>query len=167
MAYANFQELEAIMSLPESVLQSEQYLAEQNHGRFEIFAIVPTMLGRHEIKKLMQYGLSVRISIEPTGHGLYKSFAYEIFKRRPSVLIAFDGNSAGANLIQEARNGRGGCRIFVSSHARVLKAKAQSIEGYITMFSRECPQTEEILYRISVLADTEENKKGTAPQQVV
>ena len=145
----------------------EQYLAEQNHGRFEIFAIVPTMLGRHEIKKLMQYGLSVRISIEPTGHGLYKSFAYEIFKRRPSVLIAFDGNSAGANLIQEARNGRGGCRIFVSSHARVLKAKAQSIEGYITMFSRECPQTEEILYRISVLADTEENKKGTAPQQVV
>ncbi|MDO4194062.1 MAG: hypothetical protein Q4D24_12215 [Erysipelotrichaceae bacterium] len=137
----------------------EQYLAERNRGRFEIFAIVPTMLSRHEITKLRQYGLSVRISIEPTGHGLYKSFAYEIFKRRPSVLIAFDGNSAGANLIQEARNGRGGCRIFVSSHARVLKAKAQSIEGYITMFSRECPQTDEILYRISVLADTEENKQ--------
>ena len=144
----------------------EQYLAEQNRGQFEIFAIVPTMLGRHEITKLKQYGLSIRISIEPTGHGLYKSFAYEIFKRRPSVLIAFDGNSAGANLIQEARNGRGGCRIFVSSHARVLKAKAQSIEGYITMFSKECPQTEEVLYRVSILADMEENKPGTAHQSV-
>jgi hypothetical protein len=66
--------------------------------------------------------------------GLYKSFAYEIFKRRPSVVIAMDGNSAGANTIQEAKNGKREARIFVYRHARVLYAKAQSIQGYVSVF---------------------------------
>ena len=63
--------------------------------------------------------------------GLYKSFAYEIFKRVPSVLLAFDGNSAALNLIQEARNGRKKCTIFISTRSRGLAAKAKMLEGYV------------------------------------
>ena len=74
------------------------------------------------------------MSIEPTGMGLYKSFAYEIFKRRPSVVVALDGNSAGANTIQEAKNGKREARIFVNRRAKVLYAKAQAIQGYVSVF---------------------------------
>ena len=69
--------------------------------------------------------------------GLYKSFAYEIFKRRPSVVIALDGNSAGANTIQEAKNGKREARIFVYRHARVLSAKAQAIQGYVSFIENK------------------------------
>ena len=64
---------------------------------------------------------------------LNKSFAYEIFKRRSSVVIALDGNSAGANTIQEAKNGKREARIFVYRYARVLYAKAQAIQGYVSV----------------------------------
>ena len=63
--------------------------------------------------------------------GLYKSFAYEIFKRRPSALIAFDGNSAALNLIQEARNARCKCRIYINPRSRGLTAKGRMLEGYV------------------------------------
>ena len=63
--------------------------------------------------------------------GLYKSFAYEIFKRRPSALLAFDGNSAALNLIQEARNAREKCRIYISPHSRGLAVKTKTLEGYV------------------------------------
>ena len=63
--------------------------------------------------------------------GLYKSFAYEIFKRMPSILLAFDGNSAALNLIQEARNGREKSAIFISPRSRGLAAKAKMLEGYV------------------------------------
>ena len=82
-------------------------------------------------------GVGVLVSIDSSGMGLYKSFAYEIFKRRPSVLLALDGNSAGVNLIQEARNGRYRARIFVSRHSRTLAAKADTLEGYVTLISGE------------------------------
>ena len=63
--------------------------------------------------------------------GLYKSFSYEIFKRMPSVLLAFDGNSAALNLIQEARNGRESCTIFINPRSRGLAVKAKMLEGYV------------------------------------
>jgi len=66
--------------------------------------------------------------------GTYKSFAYEIFKRRPSRLIAFDGNIAGANLIQEAKNSRYPCQIYVSRRCKPLRIKVESLEGYVMLF---------------------------------
>ena len=113
----------------------EKYLIDHNHGKFEIFAIIPSMISVAERNRLLAAGVSVRISIEPSGMGLYKSFAYEIFKRRTSLLVAFDGNAAGSNVVQEARNGKQRCRIFVSEHSRTLKTKALSLEGYVTLFS--------------------------------
>ena len=74
----------------------ERELVELASGKFEIFAIVPTRITPSEAARLKRSGVGVRVSIEPTRMGLYKSFAYEIFKRRPSVVIALDGNSAGA-----------------------------------------------------------------------
>lgn len=116
----------------------ERELLRLAKDKFEIFAIVPTCITLAELQRIRQSGVGVRVSIEPTRMGLYKSFAYEIFKRRPSVVIALDGNSAGANTIQEAKNGKREARIFVYRHARVLSAKAQAIQGYVSFIeSRE------------------------------
>ncbi len=79
----------------------------------------------------------MRVSIESMGMGIYKSFNYEIFERRPSLLIAFDGNSAAANLIQEARNGKGRSAICVWSHSKTLRQKAESLQGYVYLFDEE------------------------------
>ena len=49
----------------------------------------------------------------------------------PSALLAFDGNSAAMNLIQEARNGREKCSIFLNPRSRGLAVKARTLEGYI------------------------------------
>ena len=112
----------------------ERYLIQQNEGKFQIFSVVPTMISRTERDRLQKAEVKVRISIEPTGLGLYKSFAYEIFKRRPSVLLAFDGNSAAANLVQEAKNSREKCDIYIDGRCRALKAKAATLQGYVTIF---------------------------------
>ena len=48
-----------------------------------------------------------------------------------------DGNSAGENLIQEARNGKGGSAIFIWNKAAALKKKAKSLEGYVHLFGEE------------------------------
>ena len=79
----------------------------------------------------------IRVSTEAEGMGIYKSFNYEIFERRPSMVVAFDGNSAGANLIQEARNGKGKAAIFVWNHCKTLRQKAQSLHGYVYLFDEE------------------------------
>ena len=112
----------------------ERELVRLASDRFEIFAIVPTRVTEAEARRIKQSGVGVRVSIEPTRMGLYKSFAYEIFKRRPSVVVALDGNSAGANTVQEAKNGKKRAWIFVNRHARVLYAKAQAIQGYVSVF---------------------------------
>ena len=109
----------------------EGYLAERNRGRFRIAAIVPNRISRAEKKRLLEAGVSVRISIESTGLGLYKSFSYEIFRRTSSVLLAFDGNAPVMNLIQEARNGRCKCSIFANPRSRGLAEKARLLEGYV------------------------------------
>ena len=59
------------------------------------------------------------------------------------MVLALDGNSAGANTIQEARNGKKKEAIFVSRHSRILAAKAATLEGYVTLFDGE-----EVLDRI-------------------
>ncbi len=114
-----------------SLTGQEGYLAERNRGRFQIAAIVPNRISRAEKKRLLEAGVSVRISIESSGMGLYKSFAYEIFKRMNAVLLAFDGNAPALNLIQEAKNGRCRCRIFVNPRSRGLSVKAKLLEGYV------------------------------------
>ena len=112
----------------------EQYLVKKNQGRFQIFAVVPSMLTEAEYRKLSAAKVKIRVSIEPVPMGTYKSFAYEIFKRRPSRLIAFDGNIAGANMIQEAKNSKYPCVIYFNSRCKALKIKADSLEGYVTLF---------------------------------
>ena len=112
------------------MLAYEKELVHLCGNRFEIFAMVPTHLTPEEVSRLKKSGVGIRISIEPVGMGLYKSFSYEIFKRRPSVVIALDGNSAGTNVIQEARNGKRKARIFINRHAASLYSKAKTLRGY-------------------------------------
>ena len=117
----------------------ERYLLEQNallgDKGFRIYSMVPTMITTHQAKQLKKSGVSIRISIEPSAIGLYKSCAYEVFKQRRAILLALDGNSAGANMIQEAKNAKYKSRIYVSAHSRLLRIKAESLEGYVTVFS--------------------------------
>ena len=113
----------------------EGWLAKENRGRFRIFAIVPSEITSAELARLTESGVPVRISIESAAMGLYKSFAYEVFNRRPSLLLAFDGNSAALNLVQEARNGREKCRIYLNTRSRELAAKASVLEGYVRPLS--------------------------------
>ena len=112
----------------------EKYLVERCARRFRVFAMVPAMITEAERRRLAAAGVFVRVSIEPVPMGTYKSFAYEIFKRRPSRLIAFDGNIAGANLIQEAKNSRYPCEIHVNRRCRALSVKAASLQGYVQLF---------------------------------
>ncbi len=123
----------------------EGYLAEKARGRFDIRAVVPTLLTPREARRLKEAGVGIRLSIEPYGLGLYKSVAYEIFRERESLLLALDGNAAGANLIQEAKNGRKKCHIFVSSRCRVLKEKTRALKGYVRLFEPGDTVAEEII----------------------
>ena len=111
----------------------EKYLIEQCAGRFRIYAFAPALLGAAALRRIRESGVFVRVAIEAEAMGIYKSIAYEIFKRRESTLIALDGNSAGANLIQEAKNAKYKCRIYVSPRSRVLRSKADSLGGYVTL----------------------------------
>jgi len=132
----------------------ERFLAEQNAGRFALFAIVPSALSAAERSRLLRAGVSVRLSVEPSGNGLYKSFAYELFKRRPSVLLAFDGKSPAANLVQEARNGREKCDIYVDERCRVLRAKARTLQGYVRPLGTAETSAGSILARHGLLKET-------------
>jgi hypothetical protein len=116
------------------MLAYEKELVRLCENRFEIYAMVPTQLTEEEAARLKKSGAGIRISIESVGMGLYKSYSYEIFKRRPSVVVGLDGNSAGTNVIQEARNGKRKARIFVNRHATSLYSKAQTLRGYTVIF---------------------------------
>ena len=117
----------------------EKYLIEHNTKGFRIYAVVPAVISALEAQKLKKSGVIVRVSTESQGMGIYKSFNYEIFERRPSMVIAFDGNSAAANLIQEAKNGKGNSKILVWGHSKALNQKAKSLEGYVHVFDEEHP----------------------------
>lgn len=111
----------------------EKYIVEHNTG-FDIYGIVPSLLEEKQLRRLKKAKLTgVRISTESQEMGIYKSFNYEIFERRNCALFAFDGNSSIANLVQEARNGKGRTWIFVNPRSAMLKAKAKSLEGYVTI----------------------------------
>ena len=112
----------------------EKYLLDHNNKNFRIYAVVPALISKKEIDKLKSHGVCIRVSTEAQGMGIYKSFNYEIFERRPSMVVAFDGNSAAANLIQEAKNGKGKSIIFVWSHSKTLQSKAKSLHGYVYSF---------------------------------
>ena len=123
----------------------ERYLVERCAGRFFICAIVPTTITPAERDRLLHAGVRVRLSIEPSGNGVYKSFAYEIFKRRESVLLALEGKSPAANLVQEAQNARFRCRIFADGRSRVLRAKAKSLQGYVRLLQETEDPAKQIL----------------------
>ncbi len=123
----------------------EKYLLEYNEKKFRIFAVVPSLITKKESEKLKESGVKIRVSTEAEGMGIYKSFNYEIFERRPSMVVAFDGNSAGANLIQEAKNGKGKSVILIWSHSRTLQQKAKSLHGYISYFDEENKIVDQIL----------------------
>ena len=123
----------------------ERWLVERCAGRFTICAIVPTAITPAERDRLLRAGVRVRLSIEPSGNGVYKSFAYEIFKRRESVLLALEGKSPAANLVQEAKNARCRCRIFADGRSRVLRAKAKSLQGYVRLLDAIEDPVREIL----------------------
>lgn len=116
------------------MLAYERELVRLCGGRFEIYAMVPTRLTEQEAGRLLKSGAGIRISIEPVGLGLYKSYAYEIFNRRSSVVVALDGNSAGTNVIQAARNGKHKAGIFINRHATSLYSKALTLRGYAVIF---------------------------------
>ncbi len=102
---------------------------------FEIYAFIPKMISKQEKKEIEKQNLTgIRICIEPTEFGIYKSFNYEIFERRESIVIAFSGNSPVSNLVQEAKNGKGKAKIFVSEESEILKEKAKSLGGYVQIF---------------------------------
>ena len=115
----------------------EQYLARKNQGKFDLYAFVPARVGLEEAEALRRAGVRIRVSIEPSPMGIYKSVAYEVFKRRPSVLIALDGNSSGANMIQDAKNGKRKCHIFVLDKRGMLREKARNLEGYVSLFGAD------------------------------
>ena len=115
------------------LLGQEKYLVEHN-SRFDVYSIIPSLMDKKQLRRLSQAQIrGIRLSTESQEMGIYKSFNFEIFERRNCTLIAFDGNSALANLVQEARNGKGKARIFLYPRSAMVKAKAASLQGYVTL----------------------------------
>ena len=110
-------------------------LTNKLHKKFEIYAIIPKMVSKEVGERLKNKSISgIRISTESEEFGIYKSFNYEIFERRTSVVIAFDGNSPVSNLVQEAKNGKGKSNIYVNTENYNLRVKAKSLQGYVVPF---------------------------------
>ena len=110
-------------------------LNDKLNKKFEIDAIVPKTISESDSDNLQKENIDgIRISIESDEMGIYKSFNYEIFERRNSVVMAFDGNSPVSNLIQEAKNGKGKAKIYVNEDSPSLFDKAVSLEGYAIPF---------------------------------
>lgn len=110
-------------------------ISKELNKKFEIDAIVPKMVTEKVKNRLLDENIDgICISPETEELGIYKSFNYEIFERRKSVVIAFDGNSPVSNLVQEAKNGKGKSKIYVNQENQLLKEKAESLEGYVVPF---------------------------------
>ena len=111
-------------------------ISKQLNKNFEINAIIPKKVSEDVKEKILQENINgVCISTEPEELGIYKSFNYEIFERRKSVVVAFDGNSPVSNLVQEAKNGKGKAKIYLNTNVEALKEKADSLGGYVTQFN--------------------------------
>ena len=115
--------------------------------KFNITAVVPKYVSE-DIRENIENttGLNgIYVCPDPSELGIYKSFNYEIFERRNSVVIAFDGNSPVSNLIQEAKNGKGKAKIYVNADVDVLKEKANSLDGYVRVFNKNINLADEVL----------------------
>lgn len=122
-------------------------ISRELNKKFDIRAVVPKYVSE-DVKIDLENSnelSGIYVSPDPSELGIYKSFNYEIFERRNSILVAFDGNSPVSNLIQEAKNGKGKARIYVNSDVEVLKEKAKSLEGYVKTFNRISNLSDEIL----------------------
>ena len=113
-------------------------ISKKMNKKFEIDAIVPKIISEENSEELINENVDkIRISTENEASGIYKSFNYEIFERRSSVVVAFDGNSPVSNLVQEAKNGKGKSRIYVNEENTSLREKAKSLKGYVIPFSMD------------------------------
>ncbi len=113
-------------------------ISKRMNKKFEVDAIIPKKIDKELAENLLQKDLNgVCISTEAEELGIYKSFNYEIFERRPSVVVAFDGNSPVSNLVQEAKNGKAKSNIYINDNVEALKEKASYLDGYITKFNLE------------------------------
>lgn len=119
------------------LLECNRKRAEEGKEPFRIFCFVPARLTKTQLQRVKKEDVRIRVSTESQAMGIYKSFNYEIFERRPSVVVAFDGNSAAENLIQEAKNGKGDAKILVWERAGALRRKAVSLEGYVRLFETD------------------------------
>ena len=109
-------------------------ISKELDKNFEIDAIIPKMITQESEQNLKNTNVGICVSIEPEEQGIYKSFNYEIFERRNSVVVAFDGNSPVSNLVQEAKNGKGKAKIYVNNEVEALRSKANSLGGYVIPF---------------------------------
>ena len=113
-------------------------ISKKMNKKFEIDAIVPKIISEENSEELIKENVDkIRISTENEASGIYKSFNYEIFERRSSVVVAFDGNSPVSNLVQEAKNGKGKSKIYVNEENTSLREKAKSLKGYVIPFSMD------------------------------
>ena len=122
-------------------------ISNEIHKKFDITAIVPKYVSEDVRENLESAtGLNgIYVCPDPSELGIYKSFNYEIFERRNSVVVAFDGNSPVSNLIQEAKNGKGDAKIYVNADVEVLKEKANSLDGYVRVFNKNISLADEVL----------------------
>ena len=113
-------------------------LCKKINPKIEVYAIIPNMIEKEKKDRILKENLAgIRISTESEDFGIYKSFNYEIFERRPSIVIALDGNSPVLNLIQEAKNGKAKAKIYLNKLNKSLKNKAKTLQGYVTLFEPE------------------------------
>ena len=78
------------------------------------------------------------------------------------MVVALDGNSAGANTIQEAKNGKRKAWVFVNRRARVLYAKALAIQGYVSIFD-DAHVTAQILRAVDKVSSETVNSNWFMP----
>mgnify|MGYP004501332375 CR=1 FL=1 len=113
-------------------------ISKELNKKFEIDAIVPKKVTQKVKDGLLDENVNgICISTEAEELGIYKSFNYEIFERRNSIVIAFDGNSPVLNLVQEAKNGKGKSKIYVNQENKLLRQKADTLEGYVVPFEMQ------------------------------
>ena len=113
-------------------------LCQELNKKIEVYAIIPKMIEKNISENILKSNITgVRISTESEDFGIYKSFNYEIFERRFSIVIAFDGHSPVSNLVQEAKNGKAKSKIYVNKKNENLNYKARTLKGYITPFEIE------------------------------
>ena len=121
-------------------------IVREYNKKIEVDAIIPKMISDEVRERLLDKQIKgIRISTESEELGIYKSFNYEIFERRKSIVIAFDGNSPVANLVQEAKNGKGKAKIYVNKECMALREKAKSLYGYVVPFDLKDDIVEKIL----------------------